>query len=63
MNIDQFRAKNFRMKMFVVIFLNRSYGKMAVFVRTANARDLITFLVQVLGPVFTSVFDANGNLR
>jgi len=50
------------MKVFADNFSNQSYGNMGVFVRTANARDRITFLVAVLGPGFTNVRNASGSL-
>jgi hypothetical protein len=50
------------MKMLADNFLNPSSGNMAAFARTANVRDPITSVGPVLGPGFTNVRNARGNL-
>ena len=50
------------MKMLADNILKLSSGNMAVFARTANAKDRITLQVAVLGQGFTNVRNANGNL-
>jgi Tfp pilus assembly protein PilO len=51
------------MKNLADIFLNQSYGDMAAFVRTVNARSHILSVVTVHVQGYMNVHDASGNFR